>query len=119
MFSFFSSNKKDKAAAAKSIKKKSGAKKIPPAASRKFAAVKIVSVESRPCLEVKRLFSEVYLCNEAPLVPLQNCTNKENCGCRYKHLADRRTTARRVTDNGLPDKHLGKDRRKKIDRRVH
>ena len=82
-----------------------------------YAAVKIVTLEQRSCLEIKRTASKVYLCSEAPQIPLADCERKNACVCRYKHLSDRRSLLRRDADNGLPNNHIGSNRRNRIERR--
>jgi hypothetical protein len=42
-----------------------------------------------------------YLSQEAPSLPLYDCTQPKSCTCRYKHYSDRRSGPRRRTDSDL------------------
>ena len=46
-----------------------------------------------------------YLSAAAPLLPLAQCDRPDECECRYQHYDDRRSTARRGTDQGLPEQN--------------
>ena len=85
----------------------------------KWRAVKI-----RPgliaCDRVAGLTSNIYLAQEAPGLPLDNCT-EESCHCHYIFFDDRRSGRDRRVDLGkldelLPD--LGQNRRNIPGRRV-
>ncbi|MDH3635798.1 MAG: hypothetical protein OES20_13945 [Gammaproteobacteria bacterium] len=85
----------------------------------KWRAVKI-----RPgliaCDRVANLTGNIYLSQEAPNLPLDNCT-EENCRCHYIFFDDRRNGRDRRIDLGkldelLPD--LGQNRRNIPGRRV-
>jgi len=85
----------------------------------KWRAVKI-----RPgliaCDRVANLPDEIYLAQEAPSLPLENCT-EDNCRCHYIFFDDRRSGRDRRIDLGkldelLPD--LGQNRRNLPGRRV-
>jgi len=82
-----------------------------------FRAIKIVSSDKRMCEAAKALSDKVYLCREAPWLPLDLCTNSNNCFCRYTHLDDRRSAMRRDVDNGLPGFGVDTERRRRGDRR--
>ena len=58
-------------------------------ASDPFIAVSLVC-ESESCEEIGVLEDQRFLVNEAPAIPLQQCTS-EVCGCRYHHYKDRRS----------------------------
>src|SRR5579862_64213 len=61
-------------------------------------------------LEGARLLS-----NEAPHLPLSDCSSPWRCKCTYEHRADRRSATRRITD--LESRHnpprSGKDQRQR------
>ncbi|TVZ38229.1 hypothetical protein P886_2589 [Alteromonadaceae bacterium 2753L.S.0a.02] len=81
-----------------------------------YRAVKIL-YSRQACDEVKALQDNVYLCGEAPWLPLSGCTSKSECRCRYLRLSDRRTYNRRDSDNGLPGALVSSERRRLGDRR--
>jgi hypothetical protein len=66
------------------------------------------------CAAVRQVEAKRFLTNEAPPLPLPNCTVK-NCGCRFIHFNDRRDEDRRERVNiGHYD---GVQRRSRQDRR--
>lgn len=49
------------------------------------------------CAAVQAMTDRRYLSTEAPLgLPIKNCTQADDCACRFKHHADRRTGDRRL-----------------------
>ena len=54
------------------------------------------------CAAAKNLRETRFLSNDAPDLPLQDCSNRSTCNCRYKHFEDRRIDFRRDVDFGLP-----------------
>jgi hypothetical protein len=50
------------------------------------------------CYAVQALMGERFLNNQIPSLPLDGC-DAQNCECSYVHLKDRRSEARRVSDN--------------------
>ena len=79
--------------------------------SHPFRAVKVVCGYNQACEETQRVTAQVFLCAEAPWLPLPNCPHRESCQCHYLHLDDRRLLLRRDTDNGLPQRDIDLDRR--------
>jgi len=61
-------------------------------ASNPFHAVSILP-DQQSCVAVDSLRQQRFLSDEAPSLPLLDCS-AENCGCRYIHHADRRSGAR-------------------------
>jgi len=59
-----------------------------------------------------------FLADDAPMLPLSDCSNPAGCRCRYQHYDDRRTEARRESDVGLPMKVHPNDARSGVGRRV-
>ena len=59
-----------------------------------------------------------FLSDEAPSLPLVDCTMPRSCKCVYEHFNDRRTEKRRDSDFGLPARYHGVDRRVQKKRRV-
>jgi hypothetical protein len=75
---------------------------------------------SRCCRAVTALEDKRFLSIEAPNLPLADCSNPEQCSCRYQHHTDRREDARRDTDIGLPDRFFhGPNRRERPGRRAN
>ena len=64
------------------------------------------------CPAARELGRRRWLSAEAPRFPLPGCTVAE-CGCRYKHHADRRSGPRRNTDQEgrVPRHYDGAERR--------
>ena len=58
----------------------------------------------RACATVRSLAEQRLLSDDAPRLPLSGCENPRQCTCTYKHFVDRRTDARRETDEGLPER---------------
>ncbi len=82
-----------------------------------FHGVEIIP-GARACASVRALVGERLLSEEAPRLPLLECDASDRCSCKYKHFVDRRTDARRESDEGLPtrgwhraDKRAGNGRR--------
>ena len=97
-------------------RKSSVAKKVPQKKPNRFAAVELMpALES--CEAAQQLAGKRILANDAPVLPLEGCT--ERCRCAYKRLADRRQGQGRASDYGLPGPIMftGQDKRKKRDRR--
>lgn len=69
------------------------------------------------CKRVQELSTRVFLCREAPFVPLEYCACRDQCKCRYIHFDDRRQNLRRNADNGLPAGYVENERRARADRR--
>lgn len=86
--------------------------------SSKFRAVRVQWKSERACNAALETLGQVFLCREAPWLPLPEC-DRTSCQCRYEHLEDRRTELRRDSDNGLPDRVVEHDRRRKRERRQH
>lgn len=97
-----------------------------PAAARRAAPpntpYRCVSISTglNACRAAERTRGKRFLPREAPVLPLQGCSEKQ-CSCRYVHHADRRTDDRRDTFShfeGLKptpdqdDKRRGWDRRR-------
>ena len=82
-----------------------------------FHGVEIVP-GSRACDAVSGLSKQRLLSEDAPRLPLNTCTNPRDCACKYKHFVDRRTTARRESDEGLPPRTLPTDKRAGTGRRI-
>ena len=70
------------------------------------------------CDAVKTLASQRLLSEDAPRLPLNTCGNARDCTCKYKHFVDRRTDARRESDEGLPARRYPTDKRDGSGRRI-
>jgi hypothetical protein len=78
-----------------------------------FHGIEIRSRDEFQCAAVKALAGQRFLSDDAPRLPLDDCSEPGRCGCVYKHFKDRRTAMRRESDIGLPS------RPRELDRRVH
>lgn len=70
-----------------------------------------INAGEQPCASVQRLLTTRWLSAAAPRFPLPGCDAKQ-CGCRYRHHADRRAKLRRQFDReGRLVYFTGKDNR--------
>lgn len=85
---------------------------------RQFGAVSIES-DWRGCCEASRkLARQRFLAGEAPMLPLNACSQPGDCHCVYKHWSDRRAGERRAIYAGRTIQfHEPSDRRGSDDRR--
>jgi hypothetical protein len=86
---------------------------------KQFNAVSIVP-DARGCCEaVRQLVNKRFLGDEAPLLPLDECSQPGECHCVYKKWSDRRDEGdRRTGYKGLASQfHVATDRRDGKDRR--
>lgn len=60
-----------------------------------FSAVSIAHDMHGACEDVQALGNVRFLSKEAPMIPLKNCSRKQQCDCRYVHHKDRRRGQRR------------------------
>lgn len=70
------------------------------------------------CSGARELVGHRFLSEEAPRLPLDECTCAAACRCVYRHFSDRRTEVRRDADMGLPHRHIPEDKRAGAGRRV-
>jgi hypothetical protein len=86
--------------------------------SRQFGAVSIES-DWRGCCEAScKLARQRFLAGEAPMLPLNACSQPGDCHCVYKHWSDRRTGERRAEYDGRTIQYSADiDRRGDDDRR--
>ncbi|MEM7220569.1 MAG: hypothetical protein AAF515_19565 [Pseudomonadota bacterium] len=91
--------------------KKGGVKKL-------FHGVAVRPRGDVACEAVKAVDSARYLSDEAPLLPLPDCSNPQSCRCIYEHFDERRGSLRRESDIGLPMRDHPNDRRKGHGRRI-
>ena len=74
-------------------------------------AVSVVA-GSPACSATKGLGDKRVLSNEAPTLPLPECSWPSLCKCVYRHYSDRRAILRRETDRGrFPRPRFEKERR--------
>jgi len=79
-----------------------------------------VSVAAGPvaCPAADGLRHKRFLSDEAPPLPLPECSSPWRCKCIYRHYSDRRATRRRDTDRSrLPSPRVGKERRERLGKR--
>ena len=77
-----------------------------------------IAIGSSPCEAARTGVGKRYLSDEAPLLPLEGCSDPRGCDCRYKHFVDRRTDARRDSDSGLPQRTHNDEKRRQAGRRI-
>lgn len=79
---------------------------------KRFAAVRVNPAE-HACHAAFELSHRLFLASEAPLLPLQDCSKRENCRCTYTHYDDRRfsTNERRGDNVVMRDAYNKKERR--------
>jgi len=84
-------------------------------------AYRAVSIgpKGQGCSAVEEISGKRFLSNDAPLLPLPECDNRDNCDCRYTHWDDRRQEEDRRSPVGGMSARLGdgEERRSKTDRR--
>lgn len=96
-----------------------GRGKTPIRTARKlFHGVSIHPDEHTSCEAARNLENIRFLADDAPMLPLSDCSNPAACRCKYQHYDDRRTDARRESDVGLPMKDHPNDARVGAGRRV-
>ncbi len=83
-----------------------------------FHGVCVVPDPVCACDAVQDLTGVRFLAEEAPKLPLSDCSNAMTCGCKYQHFDDRRTDLRRESDIGLPMRDHPEDARSGFGRRV-
>src|ERR1700687_1304351 len=86
--------------------------KVPGPVKRSWHAVSVVGGPAA-CPATQGLRHKRFLSDEAPPLPLPECSAPWRCKCIYRHHSDRRATLRRrETDRiRLPSPRLGKERR--------
>ena len=71
------------------------------------------------CPATKELSDKRFLSDEAPRLPLPDCSSTWRCNCIYLHYSDRRRNPRRETDRGrFPRPRFGEERRECHGRRA-
>jgi hypothetical protein len=60
-----------------------------------------ISPGAPACQACQFMKSARFLSSDAPLLPLQGCTQPKTCSCRYRHFSDRRTGPRRSAEREL------------------
>ena len=83
-----------------------------------FHGVSIHPDELNACDAARDLENVRFLADDAPMLPLRDCSNPAGCRCKYQHYDDRRTEARRESDVGMPMKDHPNDARSGVGRRV-
>ncbi len=103
----------------RSTRAATGRGKTPIRTARKiFHGVSIHPDEFSTCDAARKLKDVRFLADDAPMLPLSDCSNPAGCRCKYQHYDDRRTEARRESDVGLPMKDHPEDARDGVGRRV-
>jgi hypothetical protein len=79
-----------------------------------------VSVVSGPtaCAAATELRAKRFLPQDAPRLPMPNCSCPLTCTCTFRHYSDRRATPRRASELGRPWRAVVPERRKINGRRA-
>jgi len=83
-----------------------------------FHGVAIRSRGDACCQAVEALGTQRFLSEDAPLLPLAECSNPQGCRCVYEHFDERRDNLRRGTDVGLPERLYPDEKRDGHGRRI-
>lgn len=70
------------------------------------------------CKAVNALGTERFLSEDAPLLPLAECSDPQRCRCVYEHFDERRDNLRRETDVGMPQRLHPEEKRAGHGRRI-
>jgi hypothetical protein len=73
--------------------------KLPGPFTQPWHAVSVVG-DSVACPATGALRDTRFLSDEAPRLPLPECSSPWRCKCIYRHFSDRRAIPRRATDHG-------------------
>jgi hypothetical protein len=78
-----------------------------------------ISPKGQGCSAIKEIVGKRFLSKDAPLLPLPECDNRDNCDCRYSHWDDRRQEDDRRSPVGGMSAQMrdGDERRARQDRR--
>lgn len=57
------------------------------------------------CRAAQDVTGKRYLCDRAPILPLNDCDRPQACACRYGRYSDRRDNPRRKSEGALPTQH--------------
>lgn len=88
--------------------------KVPGSGKQSWHAVSVVA-QSGACPAAEGLRDRRFLSDEAPALPLPECSSPWLCKCIYRHYSDRRTILRRETDRGrFPRPRFGEERRGRL-----
>jgi len=79
--------------------RKSTRNEKPASEDSRFRGVEVIGQNAECCEASKALAGKRFLSQEAPMLPLSDCTSGE-CRCRYEPFYDRRTDVRRASDVG-------------------
>jgi len=80
-------------------------------------AVSVVASQTA-CAAATALRGKRVLSNDAPRLPLPDCTHPLNCGCTYRHYPDRRVGPRRASERGMAARPVPQERRRQPGRRA-
>ncbi len=83
-----------------------------------FHGVAVRARDENCCDSVEELGGQRFLSEEAPLLPLGNCSNPQGCRCVYEHFDERRDNLRRESDVGMPVRTHVEDKRAGMGRRI-
>lgn len=85
--------------------------KLPETPKEPWHAVSVVG-QAGACRATEGLRDKRFLSDEAPPLPLPECSSPWRCKCIYRHYPDRRAVLRRETDRGrFPRPRFGEERR--------
>lgn len=103
-----------------------GLDQFPGGEKAKFAGVSIeTGATPRPCEAALAMAGDVFPSEDAPLLPLPECTGRDACQCHYESSGERRDGERRLPNSlapsylahkGMKDRRTPKEKRRKSDR---
>jgi hypothetical protein len=78
----------------------------------------VVVLQTSSCAAAALCRNTRYLSDEAPRLPLPSCSRPDDCPCKFRHLEDRRSAARRDSDVGGGSDKPKTEKRKNRGRRT-
>ena len=68
------------------------------------------------CQAVRDIQGKRFLASEAPMLPLEDCTESNDCMCKYQKWDDRRQEDRRMSDSGIGGQYFHGEEKRSIRR---
>lgn len=95
-----------------------GSRALSGSVNKLFHGVAVRARDENCCTSVVELGGQRFLSEEAPLLPLGDCSNPQGCRCVYEHFDERRDNLRRESDVGMPVRTHLQDKRAGMGRRI-
>jgi len=71
-----------------------------------------IDVDHSHCDAVTEKLNQRFLSQDAPLLPLQDCSQPQQCSCKYQHWDDRRQEDRRAVATGIASQYYDGDEKR-------